>query len=285
VLAFLADAEEVEPQRRIAIFDNDGTLWCEKPTYPQVHFWVRELQAAAAAQPALRERPEYRAILEGDRAAMAEFGLARVAMALVELFEGMSPEEFTVSVERFFAEARHPERGVPFGALVYAPMLELIAELRAREFGVFIGTGGGADFVRVVSEQLYGVAPERVVGSRVTYELLRSDGKLDLCRTAVMDGDPNEGPAKVPNIQRQIGRRPMMAAGNSPGDTEMLEYASTGEGPTLALLVNHDDAEREYAYESSAGTFDQAEPILATAERLGWTVVSMRQDWETVFDT
>ncbi len=283
VLGFLKNAEQAHPRDRIAIFDNDGTLWCEKPTYPQVHFFVAELRSAAAARPELAERHEYRAVLDGDRAAMGEFGLERVAMALVDLFADITPEEFNARVERFFAEARHPEHGVAFGDLVYVPMLELIAQLRERDFRVFIGTAGGADFVRAVSEQLYGVAPERVIGSRVTYEVRRADGTLSLYRTAQLDGDPNEGPAKLPGIQRQIGRRPIFAAGNSPGDAEMLEYVSTGDGPTLALLIDHDDADREYRYEGVAGTFVPTEPVLDSAARLGWTVVSMRDDWATVF--
>jgi phosphoserine phosphatase len=283
LLSFLRDVEGVHPREGVAIFDNDGTLWCEKPTYPQVYFFVHELRAKAATRPALAKRPEYRAVLEGDRAALDRLGLERVAMALVELFEGMSPEHFTDRVDRFFTDERHPDRGVPYGELLYVPMLELVEKLRERQFRVFIGTAGGADFVRAVSERLYGVAPERIVGSRVTYEARRSDGRLGLVRTAQLDGEPNEGPAKLPGIQRQIGRRPRFAAGNSPGDAEMLEYASTGDGPTLAFLINHDDGEREYAYESEAGTFAATESILDTAARSGWSVVSMRDDWKTVF--
>lgn len=281
--AFLDDAEKVAPQDRVAIFDNDGTLWCEKPTYPQVRFFVSELKQAVAVRPKLADRAEYRAVLEGDRAALGGMGVARVALALVELFEGMNPEAFTERVEAFFADEVHPERGVGYGQLIYTPMLELIDELRARQFSVFIGTAGGADFVRAISMNLYGISPERVVGSKVLYEVNRVDGRLGLVRTANLDGDPNEGPAKLPGIQRQIGRRPILAAGNSPGDAEMIEYASTGAGPTLGLLVSHDDAEREYTYTSEAGTFDAAEPILDTAHRLGWTVASMHDDWVTVF--
>jgi phosphoglycolate phosphatase-like HAD superfamily hydrolase len=283
VLEFLRGAAEVAPPDRIAIFDNDGTLWCEKPTYPQVYFFVDELRAATTARPELATRPEYRAVLRGDRAALREFGLERVAMALVELFEGMHPEAFTDRVERFFATAEHPERKVAFGDLVYVPMLELIEQLRSLDFRVFIATAGGADFVRAVSERIYGVAPEQVIGSRVTYEVRRDDGELSLRRTARLDGDPNEGPAKLPSIQRQIGRRPILAGGNSPGDAELLEYAGSGKAPTLALLIDHDDEDREYAYQGVAGSFDAEEPILTTAERLGWTVVSMRRDWTTVF--
>jgi len=283
LLAFLDAVEDVAPADRVVIFDNDGTLWCEKPTYPQVHFFVSELERAVATRPDLAERSEYRALLDEDRAALAAMGIGRVALALVELFEGISPEAFTGRVERFFADEVHPARGVAYRDLLYIPMLELIDELRARHFSVFIGTAGGADFVRAISMKLYGIPPERVVGSKVIYEVDRVDGRLGLIRTARLDGDPNEGPAKLPGIQRQIGRRPILAAGNSPGDAEMIEYTSTGDGPTLGLLVNHDDAEREYAYTSEAGTFDAAEPILDTAHRLGWTVASMRDDWLTVF--
>lgn len=283
LLRFLDESEGVPPETRVAIFDNDGTLWCEKPTYPQVRFFVHELRKEVAGRPLLADRPEYRAVLDGDRRALAELGLERVALALVELFAGMTPEEFADSVTRFFTHERHPERGVLFGDLVYAPMLDLIEELRKRSFDVFVGTAGGADFVRAVSLQLYGVAPEQVVGSRVTYEVTRSSGHLGLVRTSRLDGEPNEGPAKLPGLQRQLGRRPIMAAGNSPGDAEMIEYASGGDGPTLGLVVNHDDADREYSYTSEAGTFEAPEPILDTAARLGWTVASMRDDWLTVF--
>lgn len=283
VLGFVADTEEIAPRERVAIFDNDGTLWCEKPAYPQVYFFVAELRAAAAERPALADRLEYRAVLDGDHDAIAALGLQRVALALVELFAGMTAEEFDERVERFFVTGRHPERKVPFGALVYTPMVELLDLLHRKQFRVFIGTAGGADFVRAVSEQLYGVARERVIGTRVTYRVHRNVSRLHLTRTARLDGEPNEGPAKLPSMQRHIGRRPLLAAGNSPGDAEMLEFASTGGHPSLALLVDHDDDVREYAYESLAGTFVAPEPILTTAERLGWTVISMRNDWETVF--
>ncbi|MDX2467234.1 MAG: HAD family hydrolase, partial [Acidimicrobiia bacterium] len=269
LLEFLDDTEDLDPTARVAIFDNDGTLWCEKPNYPQLRFFVWELERVVAERPALGDRPEYRALLAGDRAALAGMGIERVGLALVELFAGMSPDVFATRVEAFFSEVRHSRWETPLSALVYLPMLELIDELRARQFDVFIGTAGGADFVRAVSMSLYGVPPERVVGSRVMYVIDRSAGKLQLLRTAELDGEANEGPAKLPGIQRQLGRRPIFAAGNSPGDAEMIEYASTGEGPTLGLVVNHDDGDREYAYTSEAGTFAAAEPILGTAARLG----------------
>jgi phosphoserine phosphatase len=284
VLGFLTEAEHIPPEDRVAVFDNDGTLWCEKPTYPQLQFFVDELRAAVEARPELAAREEYGAILSGDSRAIGDVGFARVAVALVELFDGLAPSEFTKRVRSFFAHTHHPDRRVPYRSLIYTPMLELIGALTALDFRVFVVTAGGADFVRAVSEQLYGVPTERVIGSRVTYRAVRRGGALDLVRTSELDGDPNEGPAKLPEIQRQIGQRPVLAAGNSPGDAEMLEYVATGPGPTLAMLVDHDDETREYRYESVAGTFDAPEPISETARRLDWLIVSMREDWTRVFD-
>jgi hypothetical protein len=172
---------------------------------------------------------------------------------------------------------------VPFRELTYPPMIELMELLRARGFRVFIVTGGGVEFVRAVGEELYGVPPDDVVGSAVEVEFERRDGRIVLVRKAAMRGSPNEGPPKAVNIQAHIGRRPILAAGNSAGDREMLEYAHTGERPSLCLVVDHDDEEREYAYAGAAATNPDAEPILDTANRLGWTVVSMRRDWNRVF--
>jgi phosphoserine phosphatase len=283
VLDFLAAVDEIPPGDRLAVFDNDGTLWCEQPSYVQLEFFVQELRRAVGERPELAARPEYRAILEHDRAAQGELGLERIAFALVELCEGITPEEFVERVDAFFASARHPDRAVAYGQMVYAPMLELIDELRARAFDVSIVTGGGTEFVRAVSQRLYGVAPVSVVGSQVGYSLVREGGRPVLRRTTELFGELNEGEAKISNIQRQLGRRPIVAGGNSPGDNEMLEYASAYDGPSLALVVDHDDAEREYAYESVAGSFAAAETATATARRFRWTVVSMANDWATVF--
>lgn len=267
----------------MAVFDNDGTLWCEKPQYPQLMFFVSELRKAADQEPELADRPEYRALLAGDKAAMAEMGISKLAIALVELFEGLEPGAFEERVRRFFDTATHPERGVAYDRLVYQPMLELIEVLNDLDFSVCIVTGGGTEFVRAVSHRLYGVDAERVVGTLVSYEFQRRGGHPVLVRAAQTVLEANEGPTKVANIQTALGRRPIVAAGNSAGDTEMLEYAAASGQPSLALLVDHDDAEREYAYESKAGTFESDEPITETAKQLGWTVVSMARDWSRVF--
>jgi phosphoserine phosphatase len=283
VTAFLLAADDIAPVDRVAVFDNDGTLWTEKPMYPQQAFFIHELAHAVRADPSLAERPEYAALLRRDNAAIAELGLPRIAMALADLFTGMSPDEFTRRARSFVLDGRHPTLNRPYGAAVYRPMLELLEVLRSLGFANFIVTGGGTEFVRAVSHELYGVAPEGVVGTLISYEYVRLDGAPAVVRTNQLTGDPNEGHAKVVNIQQHLGRRPVLAAGNSAGDREMIEWAVAADGPSLGILVDHDDAEREVAYESVAGTFESAERIVEVGRREGWTVVSMRDDWATVF--
>jgi phosphoserine phosphatase len=223
-------------------------------------------------------------VLDNDVAAMGEIGLAKIAVALAGLFDGQTPDEFGAAVDSFVERYRHPKLDLPIGSLVYRPMLELLHELRAHDFTIGIVTGGGTEFVRRVSLGLYGVPPERVVGTLIGYELARDDqDRPVLHRTVSLMGDANEGAAKVQHIQAQLGRAPIVAIGNSGGDREMLEWATAGRHPGLAVLVDHDDAEREYAYESTAATFADTEPITAVAARLGGTTVSMAGDWETVF--
>ena len=265
------------------MFDNDGTLWCEKPNYTQLEFFLAELADEATRRPELGEVPEYRALLSGDSAAAAELGLERIATALVDLCTGLEPEQFDARVRRWFAAAVHPDLDVSYGQTVYQPMIELIAAMRSMQFGVFLVTGGGTEFVRVISRQLYGVEPEGVVGSMVTYEVTEVDDRPRLVRSNTVVGEVNEGAAKVANIQMALGRRPLFAAGNSHGDAMMLDYTMAHDGPSMAMLIDHDDGEREYAYESKAGSFESTEPVTAIAERSGWSVVSMRNDWNQIF--
>lgn len=280
---FLDTAEMLPIEQRVAVFDIDGTLWSEKPQYLMIEFLLAELREAVTTRPELAERPEYRAALDWDRKAIGQLGPVNVVLALVELHTGITPEEFEGRVRAYFATARHTERGVPLSQTRYRPMLELVGELRARHFSVYLVTGSGTEFVRAISYEFFGVKPEGVVGSQVGYELDRSAGAPRLLRTRELLGDPNEGAAKISNIQRLLGRRPILAAGNSAGDAEMLEYARAFDGPSLALLIDHDDSEREVAYESVAATFAASEPITTTARRNGWTVASMRDDWATVY--
>jgi phosphoglycolate phosphatase-like HAD superfamily hydrolase len=284
IVGFLEAATSLPVASRVAAFDNDGTLWCERPNYLQLDFFIDGLRSAADSDPTLAERAEYAAILNGDRAAIGEIGLTRVAGALAELFAGLEPAEFAGRARSFVERARHPLLDLPAARTVYQPMLELLDELRRREFAVFIVSGGGTEFLRSVSDDLYGVAPESVVGTLIEYEFTRSDdGRPVLRRTARMSGEANEGPAKVTHIQTQLGRRPILGAGNSSGDREMLEWATAGDGPTIALVIDHDDDQREFAYQGTAESFAESEPIARTAERLDWTVVSMKNDWLTVF--
>ncbi|MFZ0717002.1 HAD family hydrolase [Mycobacterium sp.] len=269
---------------RVAYFDNDGTLWCERPSYVQLDFFLDALRRHVAQDPSIGERAEFAALLSGDQAAVAGIGLERIALALAGLFEGMTPEEFAAAAREFMGSAAHPPLGRPMWSVTYQPMLELIAELRRRDFTVGIVTGGGTEFVRAISDDFYGVPAELVVGTLIGYEVTRDgEGPPVIRRTSGLLGVANEGSAKIANIQTQLGRRPILAAGNSGGDREMLEWAQATGSASLALLIDHDDAEREFQYASKAGTFVETEPITDVGARLGWTVVSMARDWDVVF--
>ena len=286
IVAFLDDVDRVPVDERVAYIDNDGTMWCEKPTYVQLDFFVDALQQRVANEPGLGDRPEFAAVLSGDMAAVGEIGLAKVAGALAALFDGQTPDEFGAAVDGFLDRFRHRTLGSPLKGVIYQPMLELLDELRAHDFTIGIVTGGGTEFVRQVSKRCYGVEPGMVVGTLIGYQFDRDDtGKPVVRRTISQIGSANEGGAKIEHIQSQVGRRPILGIGNSGGDREMLEWAQASPHGGLAVLVNHDDAEREFAYEGTAATFQDDEPITTVAERLEWVVVSMQRDWETIFPT
>jgi len=221
-------------------------------------------------------------VLSGDPVAIEALGLPRVALALLELFEGQTPAAYDAHVRAFFEHAQHRSLARPLRSMVYQPMLELLDALRDRDVDVFILSGGGVEFVRAISHQLYGVPADRVVGTAIGYRYERQGDVPTLRRTAELDGPLNEGSAKIEALQRHIGRRPILAAGNSLGDRELLEYAQTSQ-PAIALLIIHDDADREFAYASQAGTIAGDEPITDIGDRQGWVGVSIRHDWTTVF--
>jgi len=283
VLDYLDGLGGVPVEDRVAYFDNDGTLWCERPGYVQLDFFVDALQRRAADDPSLAERPEFDAVLRADPAAMGEVGMERIAVALAGLFDGETPDTFATIVDEFIDRYRHPTLDRPVAGLVYQPMLELLDELRALDFTIGIVTGGGTEFVRRLSHDLYGVPPELVVGTLIGYEFEREGDPPQLRRTVALMGAANEGATKVTQIQSQLGRAPIVAGGNSGGDREMMEWATSGRHPGLAILVDHDDAEREYEYVGRAQTFEESEPITDVAQRLGWVTVSMARDWDTVF--
>ena len=271
-----------EPEERVAVFDNDGTLWCEKPAYIQLDFLLRRLAEQAAADPSLLEQPPYRAAAEGDigwfGAAVTQHyrgddtALSSLAGAVFSAYQGLTVSEHAERVSAFFADATHPTLGRRYTDCGYTPMVELLRFLETNGFTNYIVSGGGRDFMRPITSAMYGVPPERVIGSSVGLDF--SDGEL---RTTARPEFLNDGPVKPVRIWGRIGRRPIFAAGNSNGDIEMLQYTAAGAGPTLSLLIQHDDAAREFDY--TAG----AERSLQLARSEGWTVASMRDDWTTVF--
>ena len=267
---------------RVAVFDNDGTLWTERPTYTQALFIADRLRDAAAADASLAADPVVQSLLTGGLGAAMAHGLDALAELVLRTQSGMTTDAFVAQVRSWFNASRHPS-GRPYPATVYLPMLELLDLLRSHGFRVFIITGGGVEFVRAVSLSLYGVPPADVIGTAVQLRLERHEGRAQLVREAAFDGPPNEGIPKVINVHRHIGQRPVVAVGNSAGDREMLEYAATGDLPGLCLLLDHDDPEREDAYDGRSFTDPTAEPVGDVARRSGWTVISMRDDWAQVF--
>ena len=271
----------VPPAERIAVFDNDGTLWCEQPMYVQMAFVLDRVKELAPKHPEWKTQQPFKAVLERDFKALAAQGEKGVVQILAATSTGMSAEDFNRIAGGWIANARHPRFKRPYTELVYQPMLELLAYLRANEFKTFIVSGGGIDFMRPWTDRVYGIPPEQVVGStgKLKYEL--RDGKPVLMRLAAID-HIDDGPGKPVGIQTHIGRRPIAAFGNSDGDLQMLQYTAAGGGARLMLIVHHTDAEREYAYDrkSSVGRLDKA---LDEANAKGWTVVSMKTDWKKIF--
>jgi phosphoserine phosphatase len=271
----------VPPAERIAVFDNDGTLWGEQPYYYQLAFALDRVRALAPDHPEWREQQPFKAALAGDLEAVLAGGNEALLELIMATHAGLTTEEFAGIVRDWLATARHPRTGRPYTAMVYQPMLELLAYLRANGFKTFIVSGGGIEFLRVFAEEVYGVPPEQVVGSsiRTTYEPV--DGKPALVRQPKVNFIDDKA-GKPVGIQQHIGRRPVLAAGNSDGDFEMLEWTTAGPGARLGLLVRHDDAEREFAYDraSAIGRLDRA---LDAAPGRGWLVVSMQNDWRTVY--
>ena len=266
---------------RIATFDNDGTLWCEQPMYVQMAFMLDRVKKLAPKNPEWKNKQPFKAVLERDYKALAVQG-EKVAVQLVAATHtGMSSEEFNRIAGDWIAKARHPKFQRAYTELVYQPMIELLAYLRANGFKTFIVSGGGVDFMRPWTEKVYGIPPEQVVGSMGKLKYGMRDGKPVLMRLAKLD-HVDDGPGKPVDIQKFIGRRPIAAFGNSDGDLQMLQYTAAGNGPRFMMLVHHTDAEREYAYDrkSSIGRLDKA---LDEANAKGWTVADMKRDWKRIF--
>ena len=272
----------VPPAERIATFDNDGTLWAEQPVYVQLKFVIDRVKALAARHPEWRTEQPFAAVLEGNLAQVLGSASERELMQMMAATHtGMTTEEFSATVSDWIATARHPTTGKLHTQMVYQPMLELLAYLRANGFKTYIVSGGGIEFMRPWTQRVYGIPPEQVIGSSGELKFELRDGTPVLLKLPEVDlVDDKEG--KPVGIQRSIGRRPVMAFGNSDGDLQMLQWTAAGAGPRFALLVHHTDAEREWAYDrdSSIGKLDTA---WDEAVANGWTLVSIEDDWKTVF--
>ncbi len=276
----------VAPEARIAVFDNDGTLWCEKPMYIQLDFLIRRLAEKASGDSILAEQQPYKAATSGD---LQWFGgaitkhyqgddsdLKVLAEAVMSLHESMTVEAHATLIAGFFADAKHPILELPYQSCTYRPMVELLRYLETSGFTCYIVSGGGRDFMRPITSTIYQIPPERVVGSAQGLRFQGQDGNGDLLIEPALDVF-DDGPEKPVRIWSRIGRRPILAAGNSNGDDEMLMYSGKPGAASLRLLILHDDADREFDY--TAG----AERALEHAGQYGWTVVSMKNDWTTIF--
>jgi phosphoglycolate phosphatase-like HAD superfamily hydrolase len=278
----------VPPEARIATFDQDGTLWVEHPMYTQVTYCLERVPALVRTRPELKNKEPFKTVLSGNREAMAKLSQDDLMKILVVTLTGMSVDDFTAEAKKWIAEAKDPRWKRPYTELTYQPMQEVLQYLRANGYKTYIVTGGGQDFVRVYAEQTYGIPPEQVVGTmggtKYGYD---KDGKPFLTKEPKMLlNDNNAG--KPEGIHLMIGRRPIAAFGNSTGDRQMLEYTKAGDGARLAMIVLHDDAEREYAYgpaqglpDTKVGTFTQT--LYDEAKKNGWTVISMKNDWKVIF--
>jgi len=267
--------------QRIATFDNDGTLWCEHPMYNQLVFALDRVKAMAPLHPEWKDKQPFKAVLDGDMKALAasgEHGLMEVMMAA---HAGMTADEFTKIVIDWIATARHPRFKRPYTELVYQPMLEVLAYLRANGFKTYIVSGGGIEFMRPWSERVYGVPPEQVVGSSIKTRFEMRQGRPELFRLPEVNFIDDKA-GKPVGINEFIGRRPIAAFGNSDGDLEMLQWTTMSGGRRFGLIVHHTDAEREYAYDRDT-EFGKLDKALDAAVVNKWTVADMKKDWKVIF--
>ena len=273
----------VPPAERIATFDNDGCLWAEQPMYFQAFFIFDRIKALAPQHPEWKQQEPFASVLKGDvKAALAggEHALLEMAMAT---HAGMTTEEFEKIVTDWITTAKHPKTGKLFSEMVYQPMLELLTHLRANGFKTFIVSGGGIEFMRPWTQRVYGIPPEQVIGSSIKTRFEIRDGQPVIVRLPELNFIDDKA-GKPVGIQQHIGRRPTIAFGNSDGDFEMLEWTTSGNGPRFGLIVHHTDADREWAYDRESHVGRLARGLDEGSNR-GWTIVSMKDDWKTIFST
>jgi phosphoserine phosphatase len=261
---------------RIAVFDNDGTLWIEKPLYIPIEYEIDYLKKVVPKNPEMARNKLYMGLSNGDLGVLKDYNSFELINLLFAAHNGQPEDEYEASVYTFLSEHRHPEYDRPFKELIFQPMLELIDYLQANDFKVFIVTGGELSFVRTVSEEIYNIPQENVVGSNILFQYESDSTGVEIIRTGKIVS-ANDKQIKPANIELHIGKKPIFAAGNSDGDYEMMEYTLSGDGPSMAILVHHDDEEREYSY--THGT----EKAIEDSPGKGWYVVSMKNDWKRVF--
>jgi phosphoserine phosphatase len=274
-------AKFVPPAERIAVFDNDGTLWAEQPVYFQLAFALDRVKVLVPMHPEWKDKQPFMAALEGDLEAVMAGGEHAVLELVMATHAGNTTDEFSQIVKEWLATATHPKTGRPYTDMIYQPMLELLGYLRANGFKTYIASGGGIEFMRAWTEEVYGIPPEQVIGSSIKTEFELRDGVPTLVRLPEINFIDDKA-GKPIAINQHIGRRPIAAFGNSDGDLQMLQWTAAGSGERFALLVHHTDAVREWAYDrkSSIGHLEKA---LDEAQAKGWTVVDMKRDWKIVF--
>jgi phosphoglycolate phosphatase-like HAD superfamily hydrolase len=270
----------VPPAERIAVFDNDGTLWSEQPMYVQLAFALDRVKALAPSHPEWQTQEPFASVLNGDLKGVMAGGEHALVALMMSTHAGTTTEEFGGIVSDWVAEARHPKTGRRYTEMVYQPMLELLGYLRANGYKTFIVSGGGVEFMRPWAEQVYGIPPEQVIGSSIRTTFESRSGEPVLVRLPELNFI-DDGPGKPVGIQQHIGRRPIMAFGNSDGDLQMLQWTTTGPGARFGLLVRHTDGEREFAYDR-ASKIGHLEKALDSAATAGWIVVDMKRDWSVI---
>ncbi len=271
----------VKPAERIAVFDNDGTLWTEQPAYFEVLFAFDEVKRLAPQHPDWKTTQPFKAVLEGDHQALAATGMDGLLKIICATHTGVSTEAFIDNAKNWLKQARHPKTGKPFNQMIYQPMLEMLDYLRSQQFKTYIVSGGDTAFMRAFAEEVYGVPPEQVIGSNFVTQFQLNNGQPQVLRTAKLAHN-DDGPGKPESIDAIIGRRPILAFGNSDGDLQMLQWTAAGKGKRFMGLVHHTDAKREWAYDrnSQVGRLDKA---LDQARTQHWTVVDMASEWRRIY--
>jgi phosphoglycolate phosphatase-like HAD superfamily hydrolase len=276
-------ADFVAPRERIAVFDNDGTLWAEQPIYFQFAFALDRVKTLSSIHPEWRATAPFKDVLAGDTKALMASGQHGLLQVMAASHSGITTEDFNTIVGSWLATAKHPRFERPYTELAYKPMIELLEYLRSQDFKTFIVSGGGVEFIRVFAEQVYGIPPEQVIGSSAATKFVAvgTNGKPALIKEPKVEFI-DDGPGKPSGINRFIGRRPVIAVGNSDGDLQMLQWTAGGAGPRFIALIHHTDTDREYAYDrhSSVGKLDKA---LDEAQRQRWLIIDMKHDWRRIF--